>query len=63
MMDQSKEKETVQLGLDVLSRLGTALKNMTEDIERAEQPRRIRCLLVELAKLDARGKEDDPPSR
>lgn len=36
---------------------------MTEDVSHTEQPRRIRCLLVELAKLDARGKNDNPPRR
>jgi hypothetical protein len=61
-MNQSKKKETAQLGLNVLSRLGAALIGMTEDGGHAELPRRMRCLLDEVAKLDA-SKNDDPPSR
>jgi hypothetical protein len=53
-MDQSKGKENAQLGLDVLSRLGTALRDKTQDVGCAEQPRQMRRLLVELAKLEAR---------
>jgi hypothetical protein len=56
-MDQSKGKEHAQLGLDVLSRLGTTLRDKTQDVGCAEQPRRMRRLLIELAKRDA---IDDP---
>jgi hypothetical protein len=62
-MNQSKEKETAQLGLDVLSRLGIVWSEMTEDVGRAEHPHRMRCLLIELAKPEARSKNDGSPSR
>ena len=59
-MQQSNEP--AQLGPYVLSRLGTALREASEDGCSAEQPTGMRRLLVELERLEAREQERRPAS-
>jgi len=49
-----QNKDTVQLGLYILSRLGTALRDVTKEGGSAEPPPRMRHALVELARREAR---------
>jgi hypothetical protein len=59
MMQQNRQ--TAQLGLYVLTRLGTTLRDATaEHAAQAEQPTRMQCVLAEIAKLGAR--EPDSPN-
>jgi hypothetical protein len=57
-----RTNETGQLGPYILSRLGMALRDVTEGGGRAEQPPAMRRVLVELARLEARKQDQRPAS-
>jgi len=54
-MEQSKQ--TDQLGLHILSRLGAKLRDAAEDGRHAEQPPRMQRALVELGRLEPKKQE------
>jgi hypothetical protein len=54
--------ETAQLGRYILSRLGEAWRDGIGNIRQSEQPHRMRCVLDELKRLEAKAQGQSPAS-